>query len=52
MGETGKKDNKKKKTTSGGKQSISKRELSYLRECAESSVIVAFLGHKPLGQLE
>ena len=39
---------RKKKTTSGGKQSISEKELSYLRKSAESSVTVAFGGRKPL----
>lgn len=44
--------NERKKTTSGRKQSISEKELSYLRKSAESSVIVAFGGRKLLMQQE
>ena len=43
-----KKKGKKKKTISGRKQSVSEKELSYLRQRVESSVIAAFASHKPL----
>lgn len=43
-----KKQAKKKQAASGGKQSVSQKELSYLRKCADSSVTVAFAGHRPL----
>lgn len=45
-GEIGKKKGKKKKTALSSKQSISKKEFSYFREHAESSVIAAFAGHR------
>ena len=39
----GKKNGKKKKTAFGKKQSISQKELSYLRKSVESSIIAFFL---------
>lgn len=39
--------NKKKKTASGRKQSISKQEISYLRSKAEECIISAFANRKP-----
>lgn len=48
MKKAAKKKGKKKQTTSGRKQSVSEKELSYLRQSAESLVIAAFASHKPL----
>lgn len=45
-----KKKRKKKQTASGEKQSVSQKELAYLRKYADSSVTVAFGGRKPLAQ--
>lgn len=42
------KNNKKKKTTSGRKQSISNQEKEYLKKFAENSVIAVFANRKPL----
>lgn len=50
MGGKKNKKNKKNKTASVRKQSVSQKELSYLRKCADSSVTVAFGGRKLLGQ--
>jgi len=41
---------KNMKTASGGKQSVSQKELTYLRKYADSSVTVAFGDRKLLGQ--
>lgn len=46
----GKRKRNKKQTGSGGKQSVSQKELAYLRKYADSSVTVAFGGRKPLAQ--
>lgn len=43
-----KKKRKKKQIASDGKRSVSEKELSYLRQYAESLVIAAFASHKPL----
>lgn len=45
-----KKMGEEKKTASDGKQSISEKELSYLRKRAESSAIGVFANRKPLRQ--
>ena len=50
--ETSRKKRKKKQTASGGKQSVSQKELTYLRKYADSSVTVAFGDRKLLGQWE
>lgn len=42
----GKKKRTKRLAASGRKQPVLEKELSYLKECAESSVIAAFAGHK------
>lgn len=41
---------KKKKTASDRKQSVSRNELSYLREYANNSVVAVFANRKPLEQ--
>ena len=45
-----KKKGKKKKTASGGKQSVSQNELLYLREYANNLVIAVFANRKLLRQ--
>lgn len=42
----GKKKRKKKTTTPGAKQSFSKKEFQYLKECTEKSIIAAFEKYK------
>lgn len=42
----GKKKRKKKTTTPGAKQSFSKKEFQYLKECTEKSILAAFEKYK------